>query len=402
MSVKTYDIAIYAPDRHIQYDAQTPDRVGVGGGIMARIRLGRAFAELGHRVTLIANCPREQVSEEVRYLPLDAARRIECDVVVPTTSGGALDFSPFLEVNVRARICAAWVHGTQAPGALHDMDFDYLYTPSNFIRRVAIELWGIQPAKTFVTYNGAERAHPGRRRFGRRSERDPFRLIYASHPSKGLSAALGILRLLRQDDPRFHLHVYGSRKLWGEVEEAPQQEAGVTYHGMLPQPQVTRAMRRANFSINLQIRDEGLPLVGVEALHAGCLILASPVGGYSEIIEHGRNGFIVTGDHLDPSTWRRSADLIRHLLAWPGYAEFVRKNARAVVWDWTSMARTWLGHWDWIEAGSDASATTSVGSCEACGGRLLGLADGLHCIDCGHYALAMRRAPAADDTQGVA
>ena len=41
----TWDVVIYCPDTHILYDATLPDKRGVGGGLMARLRLAQALAE---------------------------------------------------------------------------------------------------------------------------------------------------------------------------------------------------------------------------------------------------------------------------------------------------------------------------------------------------------------------
>ena len=188
------------------------------------------------------------------------------------------------------------------------------------------------------------------------------------------------------------LHVYGSRLLWGQQDTEPfQSEPGVIYHGMVPQHQVTQGMRLANFSINLQIRNEGLPLVGVEALHAGCLMLASPVGGYTDIVDHGRNGFLIPGDHLEETTWQITADLIQYLQKHPGYANYIRKNAQSAIWDWNTMARSWIGHWEWaladLEEAERRLSSELIGSCGECGGQWLPLADGYHCISCGYYSL---------------
>jgi hypothetical protein len=42
----SYAICIHCPDTHIQNDGRTPDTIGVGGGITARIRLATHLAEL--------------------------------------------------------------------------------------------------------------------------------------------------------------------------------------------------------------------------------------------------------------------------------------------------------------------------------------------------------------------
>src|SRR5690606_17395430 len=43
---------------------------------------------------------------------------------------------------------------------------------------------------------------------------------------------------------------------------------------------------------------EGFPRLVVEAMAAGRLIMASPVGGITELIEDNHNGFLIELDHL--------------------------------------------------------------------------------------------------------
>jgi glycosyltransferase involved in cell wall biosynthesis len=44
---------------------------------------------------------------------------------------------------------------------------------------------------------------------------------------------------------------------------------------------------------------EGLPVVGVQALAKGLAVVASRIGGFVDIVEQGRNGFLVEGTDLD-------------------------------------------------------------------------------------------------------
>src|SRR5262245_9221107 len=98
------DVTIYCPDRHLTYDGRTADRQGVGGGVTARIRLARALASLGHRVTMLVNCPGEASHAGVRYIPWHGVTRIRTDVLILNTSGGALDLRSILAVDVEARL----------------------------------------------------------------------------------------------------------------------------------------------------------------------------------------------------------------------------------------------------------------------------------------------------------
>lgn len=390
-----YSVALYCPDRHLSYDARTPDRVGVGGGLTARIRLCHALARLGHAVTLVGNCPREEVVDGVHYVPLSRCRSLRADVLVLNSSGGALDLRPVLDIAREAHLTLVWVQGLQAPAGLTEVRFDFVYAPSNFIRGVVQREWSVRPEKTFVVYNGIPRSAGRPLLPWPRVARDPHRLIYTSHPSKGLAAAIGVLRCLRREDPRFELHVFGGARLWGQAEEPPRPEPGLVYHGLVGQRQLAGALEEASVSLHLQARPEPFGISLAEARRAGCIVLASPVGAFPELIEHGRNGFLIPGDHLAENTWQQAAGLILALLDNPAHAQYVRGNARAIVWDWETIARVWTGHWDWLLAKRHASARSGATSftctCPVCGAPMLALSDGYHCTGCGRYTQAISR-----------
>src|SRR3972149_331939 len=101
-------VVIYCPDRHIVYDGRTPERRGVGGWVTARVRMARALARLGHRVTMVVNCPRRKQFDGVDYVPLDKASRLEGDVAVLTTSGGGLDLAPAHSLEIEAGLKIVW------------------------------------------------------------------------------------------------------------------------------------------------------------------------------------------------------------------------------------------------------------------------------------------------------
>jgi glycosyltransferase involved in cell wall biosynthesis len=380
-------VTIYSPDRHVSYDGATTDKVGVGGGITARIRIARSLAEQGHDVSVVANTPKDKTFDGVHYVPLDASKRIDADVLVINSSGGALDLSPLLDLDVDAKLRAVWVQGIDPPKALDAVGMDYLYAPSNFIRTLARDSWGVAQEKIYVTHNGVTRREPGRKR--KPPARDLHRLIYNSHPSKGLAAAIEVVRLLRKEDPRFELHVYGGTQLWGQADKPPADEPGVVYHGLIGQEELAEEMERAGFSMNLQARLEPFALAPAEAMAAGCIVVASPVGGYPELIRHGYNGFLVPRDHNAADTQQRAARLIADVARRDDFASFIRRNATPWPHDWDTLARAWVGHWDWAlgGAGKPSESAWSVGfqPCGECGGEFLALADGYHCESCGYH-----------------
>ena len=381
-----YKILIYCPDKHISYTADTPEREGVGGGVTARIRLAQSLARLGHEVTLLSNVPRTHTSQGATFLPLskrDLPR--EVDVLILTTSGDKLSLESALSLPVQARLREVWVHGTIPVQGLEALDPDRVVAVSNFIRGVAVSDWGVPEGKTAVIHNGYT---PYTEPEGKGSlVRDPYALIYTSHPSKGMETAISVTRLLRRKDERFQLHVYGGGGLWGGEDKAPEEEPGVVYHGLVGQREVIRALQEAGFSLHLQARLEPFALSLVEALGYGCLPIVSPVGGNREAVRHGVNGFWVPGDHRSPEVQTAAADLIYTLVQTPTFTDHLRRNARMIPWTWENQARVWTAHFAHLLEGKGAVLEDSHTRCPECGGKWLLTADGYHCTTCGLYSL---------------
>lgn len=380
-----YKVVIYCPDQHLRYNLHTLDDQGVGGGVTARVRIAHALAAQGHAVTLLGNCPGNQTIEGVRYVPYQQAGEIETDLFIATTSGGGLDLSGLREIDVQARLQILMVHGIAPPNGIDLGRFDYIYALSNFVRDRIVNQWGIKAQDLFTSHHGVQYDHYSVLD-KKVSGRDPFGLVYTGHPSKGLDAALNILQLLRQTEPRFSLHVYGGYRLWGENETEIGGLPGLTYHGLIGQRELAQKIQGYGFALNIQEREEPFGMALAEALRAGCIVLASPVGAFPELIQHGYNGFLVPGNPSEDQTLEDATGIVAGLLKHTGYLDFIRRNAAVSPLSWSTVAETWTGHWDWALDGSrSAPDKLKLGHCPACGGEWLALADGLHCMECGRY-----------------
>jgi glycosyltransferase involved in cell wall biosynthesis len=395
-------IAIYCPDRHFLYDGTTPDQAGVGGGLTVRIRIAAALARRGHRVSVICNCPREIVHRGVLYRPLDQADRIQADVLVMHSSGGAIDLTPLLSVSLDVKIRVFLLSGPDVARNVHALNPDAIYVCSNYIRTEMLRS-GTFTRNLFVTHYGVNRWNwisGGGGLAGFRSvagifrpARNPGRLIYSSHPSKGFDAAREIARRLHKRDARFQLHYFGGSRLWGSsvAEEVPPPEPCICYRGLINQRRLASEYKRSSFLVQLQTRPEPFGIVVVEAMAAGCLVVASQVGAFPELIEHGENGFLVDGDPSSPETLDAAADLIRNVSQNPPLADKIRHRALATPFDWNTLAEVWEAHLKWL---MDQKGTHNLEAdwarCLACGGTSLVLADGYHCTACGYFARKCR------------
>jgi glycosyltransferase involved in cell wall biosynthesis len=71
---------------------------------------------------------------------------------------------------------------------------------------------------------------------------------------------------------------------------------------------------------------EGLPVVGVQAMAKGLALLVTRVGGWADLVEEGRNGFLVA-----PGDEAGFAAALRRLLADPGALLAFRQSSRALA-----------------------------------------------------------------------
>jgi glycosyltransferase involved in cell wall biosynthesis len=372
-------VTVYCPDTHLQYDGMTPESTGVGGGVTARIRMAAALASLGDDVEVFANCSGPSTHAGVRWHPLHkAADHSSAGVLIVHSSGGALDVTSAASLAIEAKLRILLVSGVPRPNGADRVRWDAIYPPSNFIADVIRRDWNMPGVELFTSPYGV-------RRFASWSnpDRDPYRLIYTSHPSKGFESAKAVLRLLRARDPRFVLHVFGGDRLWGQAERDLGGEPGVCYHGMVGQDRLWRAYTNCGFALHLQSRPEPFGICLVESMAAGCVAVASPVGAYTEILRNSENGFLVEGFHEDPATHLRAANLILDCVANRCTTEAIRCAAAKGPLNWVDVARAWRQHWQWLLDGASLPAGHSI--CPDCGASRLECDDGMHCVACGGY-----------------
>lgn len=376
-------ITFYCPDQHLTYDLRTLDDIGVGGGVTGRIRMAHALAARGHTVTVYVNCPENIDLDGVCYRHFSNLHSLKTDIFVASSSG-ALDLSSLETLDLQALLRVIMLDGVPKPKGLDKFPFDVIYTPSNFARDQIVQLWPVPASQLFVCHRGVVSSY-----FQTTVSvvRNPYALVYLSHPSKGLEAALAVLRLLRNSDERYCLHIFGGQQLWGQPVQPLINEPGVIDHGLVGQRQLAQELLQCNFSLALQAREEPFGLVITDSMRAGCIVLASPVGAYPELVQSGVNGFLIDGLHTAPATYKSAAQLITNLQQDRGLAESVRSHAQHTPLDWAVIAQTWEQHWDWVLSATLPPHTRKI-VCAICAGPLATFADGEHCTNCGRYGLA--------------
>ena len=376
----SYRVVIYSPDHHITYDLETLNNIGVGGGITNRVRIAHGLVKNGSEVQLFVNCPEDKISGGVNYTHFSRfSYNQNCDIFIASTSGGNLDLGDLRINEVKARIKILMVHGINPPKNTPLESFDFLYVPSNFIRRWVSDHWPIIKKKIFTCHLGINRGLYQKRNL----KRNKYRIMYSGHQMKGLDSAIDVLGILRKIDPRFSLWVFGSPMLWGENELNLDDGEGINYLGTIGQKALARMAQRCRYSLFLQDIPEAFGLSVIESMQAGCIPIASPVGALNETIIHGFNGLIVQGNHLDHKVQQSAAEAILELSANQSFLDYLSNNGKQSVNDWQTIAMTYTSHWSLFLDPANIKSS-QISECPECAGRMYQLFDGYHCEDCGN------------------
>ena len=124
---------------------------------------------------------------------------------------------------------------------------------------------------------------------------NPVRLIFAGRLSVQKNPLFLLESLSQVKLLPWRLDILGDGPLWVAAQNLAI-ELGladkVSFHGWVTPEQVQATMAASDILV-LPSLSEGLPLVGVQALAAGLAILGSRVGGISDLVLSGQNGFLV-------------------------------------------------------------------------------------------------------------
>jgi len=126
--------------------------------------------------------------------------------------------------------------------------------------------------------------------------------------SKGVEEVLGAVAALIADGVQARLIFVGDGSHRGALERAARSlgvQPDVSFLGFLPRPMVATALNASNVFASASWK-EGFSVALLEALACGVPVVSTDVGGASEAIQHGVNGFIARD--RDPSAL---ADLLR-------------------------------------------------------------------------------------------
>lgn len=159
--------------------------------------------------------------------------------------------------------------------------------------------------------------------------REPALVAFAGRcaPHKGVLELLQAGAALEGDFPGLRIECVGD----GDLEAVRRQarslgiEQRLALHGWVGSRRRDELLARASVFV-LPSHAEGQPLGLLEAMAAGCPVVASAVGGIPDLVDHGFNGLLVP-----PRDPRALAEAIASLLGNPALAREMGRAARATI-----------------------------------------------------------------------
>ncbi|MCE5333057.1 MAG: glycosyltransferase family 4 protein [Desulfobacteraceae bacterium] len=123
---------------------------------------------------------------------------------------------------------------------------------------------------------------------------NPVRLVFAGRFSaqKNLLFLIGLLK--RAEDLSWEMDMLGDGPMMGAVRLATDRaglHGRVRLRGWVSPERVDELLGRSDILI-MPSHSEGLSVVGVRALAAGLAILGSDIGGFSDLVTDGENGYL--------------------------------------------------------------------------------------------------------------
>ena len=167
-------------------------------------------------------------------------------------------------------------------------------------------------------------------------EKKPFTMLQVGHliESKRNAVTIRALALLRKKYPEMTLKIIGAGVLRQTLEtlvDDLELRDAVTFTGEVPNPEVLSAMAESMFFV-MPSKPEGFGIVYLEAMSNRCITIGTQGEGIAELIESGKNGFLVPAD--DP---KAVADAIDWCMMYPDEAEKIAQqgylDTKELTWE---------------------------------------------------------------------
>lgn len=122
------------------------------------------------------------------------------------------------------------------------------------------------------------------------------------HESKGLGEMVKACKRLADDGIEFKLNCYGDGPIKDEFLADITTAIGERffYGGVLKSSEKYSVLDKSDIFLLPSIYGEGLPMAILEAMAAGCVVIASEMASVASVINNGVNGYMVEPRNTDP------------------------------------------------------------------------------------------------------
>lgn len=351
----------------MDYTAESPWKIPLGGSQSALCYLSEALASRGHAVTLLnaTTTPGIYRGVECLTLPEEPGEFFQSrsfDAVISLNSLLPVStIRPHLPETTRLLLWTQHAADEVSMAALqHPLlhhAWDCFVFVSRWQRDRYLEKFQLPPTRTCVRRNAiAPSFHylfPDRASLASAKSKTPT-LAYTSVPGRGLSVLIDIFPLLREVFPQLELKIFSSLKTYQEPEtEAWLQElyqrCRETEHvelvGSLPQPELVQALAKVHLLAYPNTFPETSCIAVMEAMACGCDIITTQMGALPETTA----GFarLVPPEPRDNYTRRYLSALTDALLLWLKEPQHVLNRLSQQVL-YTNTRYTWQARiWEW-------------------------------------------------------
>jgi glycosyltransferase involved in cell wall biosynthesis len=182
---------------------------------------------------------------------------------------------------------------------------DRIVAVGNAVRDALVRIETLPADRIQVIYNGVQPPVPHasgmrgklRSKFGAAEDHVVLLVVARLDPIKNHALALRAMARLVRECPQARLWLVGDGPERARIE-ATIRAAGLGHHVSLlgEQRQIPELLAAADVAL-LTSHSEGIPLILIEAMASGVPVVATDVGGVSEVIEHDRQGWLVPAEN---------------------------------------------------------------------------------------------------------
>ena len=148
------------------------------------------------------------------------------------------------------------------------------------------------------------------------------------HESKGLEEIIEACRRLKNENLSFQFRCFGAGDLKNQFVAEMTDILGDKFHygGVISGAEKEKELNEADIFLLPSRYGEGLPMAMLEAMAAGCIVVASEMASVGSVVKDGENGFMI-----EPRNVSQLTNKLKSLLSGNKNWQTLRENARATI-----------------------------------------------------------------------